>query len=79
MLGSQDVWQIVEKDYEKSQNEMDLSRVEKDPLLKIRKKDQQVFDLIYQCLDDSIFEKMTDTTLKEDWKTLVKTLQSVDH
>ncbi|KAG5629913.1 hypothetical protein H5410_001630 [Solanum commersonii] len=52
--------------YTKPANEGTLSSNEKEVLLKTRKKDQQSFTLIHQCLDDGMFEKVADaTTLKE--------------
>lgn len=54
------MWDIVEKGYEKPQNEDSLSQNEKDALSNIKKKDQHALTLIHQCLDDSMFEKVTD-------------------
>ena len=51
ILGSQDVWDIVDKGYTKHANEESFPSNEKDLLLKTRKKDQQVLTLIHQCLD----------------------------
>ncbi|KAF7808560.1 acid phosphatase 1-like [Senna tora] len=48
-----DVWEIMDKGYEKPLSE-------KEPLCKTRKKDKQAITLIYQCWDDSMFEKMAD-------------------
>lgn len=63
---------IVDKGYEKPQNE-------KEALSKIKKKDQQALILIYQCLDDSIFEKVANaSTTKEAWEILAKSFQGVD-
>ncbi|PHT50637.1 hypothetical protein CQW23_10384 [Capsicum baccatum] len=79
ILGSQDVWDIVDKGYTKPSNEETLSQNEKDVLIKIRKKDQQALTLIHQCLDDGMFEKMADaTTPKEAWDILQNSFQGVD-
>ena len=40
VLGSQDVWEIIEMGYEQPQNENTLSQNEKDALAKLKKKDQ---------------------------------------
>ncbi|XP_070050553.1 uncharacterized protein [Nicotiana tomentosiformis] len=79
ILGSHDVWEIVDRGYAKPDNEEALSQNEKDVLAKKRNKDQQALTLIYECLDDAIFEKVADsTTSKEAWKILQNTLQGGD-
>ncbi|KAH0776448.1 hypothetical protein KY290_007859 [Solanum tuberosum] len=79
ILGSQDVWDIVDKGYTKPFNEETLSSNENEVLLKTRKKDQQALTLIHQCLDDGMFEKVDDaTTSKEAWEILQNSLQGVD-
>ncbi|KAK6148110.1 hypothetical protein DH2020_019022 [Rehmannia glutinosa] len=79
LLGSQDIWEVIEKGYEKPQNEATLFPTEKDILSKTKKKDQQALTLIHQCSDDSMFEKVADaTTSKEAWEILAKSLQGVD-
>ncbi|KAG5572310.1 hypothetical protein H5410_062076, partial [Solanum commersonii] len=57
ILGSQDVWDIVDKGYTKPVNEETLSSTENEVLLKTRKKDQHNLTLIHYCLDDGMFEK----------------------
>ena len=47
VLGSQDVWEIIEKGYEQPQNENTLSQNENDALTKLKKKDQQALTLIH--------------------------------
>ena len=66
ILGSQDVWDIVDKGYTKHANEESFPSNEKDLLLKTRKKDQHAFTLIHQCLDDGMFEKVADATTSKE-------------
>ena len=47
ILGSQDVWDIVDKGYTKPSNEETLPLNEKEVLLKTIKKDQQDLTLIH--------------------------------
>ncbi|KAF3655129.1 putative F-box protein-like [Capsicum annuum] len=79
ILGSQNVWDIVDKGYTKFANEETLSQNEKEVLIKIRKIDQYALTLFHQCLDDGMFEKMADaTTSKKAWEILQNSLQGVD-
>ncbi|KAH0773391.1 hypothetical protein KY290_010528 [Solanum tuberosum] len=79
ILGSQDVWDIVDKGYTKPVNEEALSSNENEVLLKTRKKDQHDLTLIHYYLDDGMFEKVADaTTSKEAWEILQNSLQRVD-
>nr|GEV13382.1 retrovirus-related Pol polyprotein from transposon TNT 1-94 [Tanacetum cinerariifolium] len=67
LLGSHDVWEIVEKGVEKVDDESSLSATQRVELQKARKKDQSAFTIICQCLDDAMFEKVQD----EDELTLL--------
>nr|XP_033512614.1 uncharacterized protein LOC117277294 [Nicotiana tomentosiformis] len=79
ILGSQDLWEIVDSGYTEPDNEEALPQNEKDVLAKIRKKDQQALTLIHQCLNDAMFEKVANaTTSKEAWEILQNSLQGVD-
>ncbi|XP_070057543.1 uncharacterized protein [Nicotiana tomentosiformis] len=79
IVGSQDVWEIVDRGYAKFDNEEALPQNKKDVLAKTRKKDQQAIKLIHQYLDNAMFEKVADaTTSKEAWGILQNSFQGVD-
>ncbi|KAH1040054.1 hypothetical protein J1N35_041797 [Gossypium stocksii] len=77
LLNSQDCWD-VEEGYVKPKNavaEATLTNEEKRVLKEARKKDKRLF-FIFQGVDESTFEKISDVkTLKEAWEILQKSLQ----
>ncbi|XP_012828533.1 PREDICTED: uncharacterized protein LOC105949762 [Erythranthe guttata] len=79
ILGAQDVWEIVDRGFVQPQNETTLSAVEKEALVKSKKKDQQALTRINQCLDESMFEKVGNAdTAYEAWEILQTSLQEAD-
>lgn len=61
-LGLQDAQEVIEKEYDESKNEDDLSQAQKDALHRTPKKDLQVLTLVHICFDESTFEKVSDAT-----------------
>ncbi|XP_058757779.1 uncharacterized protein LOC131631036 [Vicia villosa] len=70
LLGSQDVWDIVEKGF-KEKDEVSLSQSAKDTLKESRKIDKKALFLIYQSVDEDTFQKISNaTTAKKSWDKL---------
>nr|GEW98915.1 T-complex protein 1 subunit alpha [Tanacetum cinerariifolium] len=79
LLGSHDVWEIVEKCIEKVDDDSSLNATQRVDLKKAKKKDQSALTLIYQCLDDVMFEKVANaTTSKEAWDIIQNTFKGID-
>ncbi|XP_025611947.1 uncharacterized protein [Arachis hypogaea] len=71
ILGAQGVWEMVEKGYVEPENVNKLTEAQKEELENKRKKDQCALTIIYQDLDDDMFEKIADiTNAKKVWNTL---------
>ncbi|KAL4383647.1 hypothetical protein GQ457_15G022750 [Hibiscus cannabinus] len=82
LLGSQDCWDIVEKGYVEPENaaaEATLTNEEKRVLRDARKRDKRALYFIFQAVDESTFEKISEaTTTKQAWEILQKSLQGVE-
>ncbi|XP_061341938.1 uncharacterized protein LOC133288237 [Gastrolobium bilobum] len=71
LLGSQDVWEVVEKGYDEPKEGVTLSQTQRDSFKDSRKRDKKALYLIYQGLDEDAFEKISEaTTAKEAWEKL---------
>ena len=79
LLGSQDVWEIVEKGFEQPESDEGLSQQQIDAMHKARKKDQQALTLIHMCLDENMFEKVSSArSAKEAWEVLQNSFKGID-
>ncbi|KAK2988828.1 hypothetical protein RJ640_022539 [Escallonia rubra] len=71
ILGSQDVWEVVDKGFTEPQSEATLSATQKEALQATRRKDQKALAIIHQSLDDAMLQKVTNaTTSKNAWEIL---------
>ena len=79
ILGAHDVWEIVEKGFVVPENEGNLSQTQKDSLRDFQKRDKKALYLIYQGLDEDIFEKVAEAmSSKEAWEKLRTSYKAVD-
>ncbi|XP_073104405.1 uncharacterized protein [Elaeis guineensis] len=62
LLGSQDIWEVVEKGYEEPQDDRAQTMVQRTALVDQRKKDKKALYFIYQGLDEAGFEKVACAT-----------------
>ncbi|XP_048130817.1 uncharacterized protein LOC125313886 [Rhodamnia argentea] len=78
LLGAYSVWEVVNNGYDEPDDEVTMNQNRRNALEKIRSKDQHAPSIIYQCLDDSMFEKVSNaSTSKEAWEILRNTHQGV--
>ncbi|KAL5805356.1 hypothetical protein ACOSQ3_032156 [Xanthoceras sorbifolium] len=79
LLGSQNVWEIVDKGYTELENEASLNIGQNDALCNIRKKDQKALTIIHQAINDGTFEKISGaSTTKQAWQILENTFKGVE-
>ncbi|XP_022843193.1 uncharacterized protein LOC111366724 [Olea europaea var. sylvestris] len=79
LLESQDALEIVEKGYTEPEDEVALSQAQRDSLKAARKKDKKSLTLIYQALDEGMFEKLACATIsKEAWDILQNSYKGVE-
>ncbi|CAH9092344.1 unnamed protein product [Cuscuta europaea] len=79
ILGSEDVWDMVEEGFEEPDDINALNQNQKNALRSTKKKDQKALSIIYQALDEVIFAKVAcATTSKEAWEILENSFKGVD-
>ncbi|XP_030469886.2 uncharacterized protein LOC115688263 [Syzygium oleosum] len=78
LLGTYSVWEVVNTGYDEPEDDAVLNQNQTNALEKVRSKDQYALSIIYQALDDSMFEKVSNgSTSKEAWEILCNTHQGV--
>ncbi|KAK2980269.1 hypothetical protein RJ640_016947 [Escallonia rubra] len=71
ILGSQDVWEVVDKGFTEPPNEATLNATQKEALQAVKKKYQKALAVIHQSLDDAMLQKIANaTTSKNAWEIL---------
>jgi hypothetical protein len=79
-LGSQDIWETVEKGFEELMDGGTLTSAQRDAMQKTWKKDQLVLTIIHQCLDDATFKIVANAiTAKQTWKFLQESNQEANN
>ncbi|RDY03392.1 hypothetical protein CR513_13030, partial [Mucuna pruriens] len=79
LMYASNTWEVLEKGYTFHEDVATLSQIEKEILVKMKKKDQQELIFIYQSLDKVIFEMASNIfTFKEAWEILKIFLEGVD-
>ncbi|XP_020245115.1 uncharacterized protein LOC109844741 [Asparagus officinalis] len=82
LLGSQDLWDLVENGYTEPESpaaEATLTATQKSELKEVRKRDKKALFLIFQGVDESAFEKISNAlSSKEAWEILQKSYQGAE-
>ena len=80
MAKFQDVWEMVQKGFEKPIDGAMLTLAQRKVVQKARRKDQLALTIIHQCLDNATFEIVDNaTTAKQAWKVLQESNQEADN
>jgi hypothetical protein len=82
LLGSQDLWVVVENGYTEPESlaaEATLTATQKNELKEVRKIDKKALFLIYQGVEESTFEKISNVqSSKQAWEILQKSYQGAE-
>nr|XP_029122575.1 uncharacterized protein LOC105051123 [Elaeis guineensis] len=78
LFGFHDIWIVVERAYEKPQNE--TNAMANQTFRELRRKDKKVLFFIHQTLDEANFEKVTNaTTSKQAWEILENAYKGIEN
>lgn len=78
-LDEHDVWEVVEKCYNKPKNEVGLSQTQKDGLRYSRKRDKKALCVIYQGIYEDTFERISSVkSTKDVWEKIQTSFKGVD-
>ncbi|XP_030447475.1 uncharacterized protein LOC115670364 [Syzygium oleosum] len=79
LLGSKDVWEVVQKGYDEPEDEAVLNQNQKNTLNKLRKGDQHALSIIHMGLDEAMFEKVASASkAKEAWDILENNFKGIE-
>ena len=79
LLGSQDVWEIVEGGFREPEDAAVLSAAQTKALKETRAKDKTALYTLFRVVDEAGFEKIAAaTTSKEAWDTLERVFKGAD-
>ncbi|KAI3708725.1 hypothetical protein L2E82_38127 [Cichorium intybus] len=79
LFESQDLWDVVKEGYEEPEDLDEVTDEEESDLKEIKKRDRKALFMIYQAVDEVIFERISSSaTSKEAWDMLYKTYRGED-
>ena len=79
LLGSQDVWEVVEEGFEEPKDTTGYMAAQNMALKELRSKDKAALYMLFRAVDESGFEKIARaTTSKEAWDILEKVFKGTN-
>ena len=79
LFESQDLWSVIDNGFVEPRDQTTLSAQQRTKLKDTKKKHRKALFLIYQAVDEVIFERIpSSTSSKEAWDTLHKTYKGED-
>lgn len=77
LLGSQDVWKMVEKEYIEPENDGGFSQAQRDTLRDLGKGDNKALYTIHEGLDHDAFEEVSNAKTAKVAREMLRTLHSI--